>query len=176
MRSNKISFILALFFIISCASTEPSFSAEDFKCYPKMVYLIRHAEKQKIKGNENPELTRKGFARSEVLADSLGYLIEGIIYSSEFARSQQTVSPLSERWNADIKIHRASDPDGQVEKALQHCGKIVIISGHSNTVPTLINLFGIKDEITIDDNQYGDLFMISWENSLPILTVTHVGD
>ena len=32
------------------------------------------------------------------------------------------------------------------------------------------------DEITIDDNQYGDLFMISWENSLPILTVTHVGD
>ena len=133
-------------------------------------------KRQKIKGNENPELTRKGFARSEVLADSLGYLIEGIIYSSEFARSQQTVSPLSERWNADIKIHRASDPDGQVEKALQHCGKIVIISGHSNTVPTLINLFGIKDEITIDDNQYGDLFMISWENSLPILTVTHVGD
>ena len=176
MRSNKISFILALLFIISCASNEPSFSAEDFKCYPKMVYLIRHAEKQKIKGNENPELTKKGFARSEVLADSLGYLIEGIIYSSEFARSQQTVSPLSERWNADIKIHRASDPDGQVEKALQHCGKIVIISGHSNTVPTLINLFGIKDEITIDDNQYGDLFMISWENSLPILTVTHVGD
>ena len=176
MRSNKISFILALFFIISCASNEPSFSAEDFKCYPKMVYLIRHAEKQKIKGNENPELTRKGFARSDVLADSLGYLIEGIIYTSEFARSQQTVSPLSERWNADIKIHRASDPDGQVEKALSHCGKIVIISGHSNTVPKLINLFGIKDEIKIEDNQYGDLYMISWQNSLPKLTITHVGE
>ena len=34
-----------------------------------------------------------------------------------------------------------------MEKALSHCGKIVIISGHSNTVPKLINLFGIKDEI-----------------------------
>ena len=63
-----------------------------------------------------------------------------------------------------------------MEKALSHCGKIVIIAGHSNTVPKLINLFGIKDEIKIEDNQYGDLYMISWQNSLPKLTITHVGE
>jgi len=176
MSSNKILSIIALFLAIACSSNEPELNIEDFRCYPNTIYLIRHAEKQKIKGNKNPELTRQGFSRANILADSLGYLMEGIIYSSEFARSQQTVVPLSEKWNTNIKIHRASDPDGQIDKALSHCGKIVIIAGHSNTLPELINLFGIKDEITIEDEQYGDLYMIRWQNSLPILTITHVGD
>ena len=54
--------------------------------------------------------------------------------------------------------------------------KTVIISGHSNTLPNLIKLFGVDDEITIEDNQYGDLFMIQWLNGLPTLTITQVGE
>ena len=121
MRSNKILSIIALFLAIGCSSNEPEINIEDYRCYPNTIYLIRHAEKQKIKGSKNPELTRQGFSRANILADSLGYLMEGIIYSSEFARSQQTVVPLSEKWNTDIKIHRAGDPDGQIDKALSHC-------------------------------------------------------
>ena len=51
----------------------------------------------------------------------------------------------------------------------------MIISGHSNTIPNLIRLFGITDEITISDDQYGDLFQIEWQDGKPILTITQVG-
>ena len=73
-------------------------------------------------------------------------------------------------------IHSAHDPEGQVERALDNCRKTVIISGHSNTLPNLIKLFGVDDEITIEDSQYGDLFMIQWLNGLPTLTTTQVGE
>ena len=99
-----------------------------------------------------------------------------MIFSSEFSRTQQTVNPLSEKWETEVMIHSAHDPEGQVERALDNCRKTVIISGHSNTLPNLIKLFGVDDEITIEDSQYGDLFMIQWLNGLPTLTTTQVGE
>ena len=173
---NKILSIIVVFIVFGCSPNAPTYTAEDFQCYPDVVYLIRHAEKQIIKGEKNPELTKRGFSRAEALADSLAPLIEGIVYSSELTRSQQTVIPLAKKWNVDLKIHRAGDPSGQVAKAVSHCGKSVIIAGHSNTVPGLIKLFGIKDEVTIEDSQYGDLYMIRWENKSPVLSITFVGD
>ena len=108
------------------------------------------------------------------LAEVLKDVQNGIIYSSEFKRTQQTVNPLASVWNTNVKIHTAHDPEGQIERALSHCGKTVIISGHSNTLPNLIGLFGIVDEITISDDQYGDLFQIQWKDGKPVLTVTQV--
>ena len=174
MNSVKsICIILALAFI-GCSSLNRTSNFEDFQCYPESVYLFRHAEKQIIKGEKNPELTRDGFARSDQLAEVLKDVQNGIIYSSEFKRTQQTVNPLANVWNTNVKIHTAHDPEGQIERALSHCGKTVIISGHSNTLPNLIGLFGIVDEITISDDQYGDLFQIQWKDGKPVLTVTQV--
>ena len=52
----------------------------------------------------------------------------------------------------------------------------MIISGHSNTIPNLIRLFGINESIEIKDDQHGDLFTIVWENRLPKLLITHIGE
>ena len=32
------------------------------------------------------------------------------------------------------------------------------------------------NEVIIDDSQYGDLYMIRWENKSPVLSITFVGD
>jgi len=34
----------------------------------------------------------------------------------------------------------------------------------------------VMDEIAIEDNQYGDLFIIEWENAKPKLRVEQVGE
>jgi hypothetical protein len=52
----------------------------------------------------------------------------------------------------------------------------VVIAGHSNTIPHLISLFGIQDEIYIEDNQYGDLFIVQWQEGKPSLTIEHFGE
>jgi len=43
------------------------------------------------------------------------------------------------------------------------------------TIPHLISLFGVVEEITIEDNQYGDLFIIEWEDGRPQLRIEQVG-
>ncbi len=176
MKIFRTFLFMCVLTLMGCGGSIPSNAIEDFQCYPSSVYLFRHAEKQIIKGEKNPELTKAGFARSDALAIALKDVQNGIIYSSEFKRTQQTVNPLASVWNTDVNIHTAHDPEGQIERALSHCGKTVIISGHSNTLPNLIELFGVLDEITIADDQYGDLYQIQWQNGQPSITITHVGD
>ena len=175
---NKLKFLLLIIFLfaIGCSSSKPTNTFEDFRCYPKAVYLFRHAEKQIIKGEDNPELTRAGFSRSNVLAQAMADITPGLIYSSEYTRTQQTVAPLAKQWGSDIIIQTAKDPEAQVEAALSNCNKHVIIAGHSNTIPNLISLFGVMEEIAIEDNQYGDLFIIEWENAKPKLRIEQVGE
>ena len=172
---KKVIFIILIQFS-GCTAPKSTYQTEDFTCYPKAVYLFRHAEKQIIKGEDNPELTRAGFSRSNVLAQAMADITPGLIYSSEYTRTQQTVAPLAKQWSSDIIIKTAKDPEAQVEAALSNCNKHVIIAGHSNTIPNLISLFGVMEEITIEDNQYGDLFIIEWENSKPKLRVEQVGE
>ena len=175
MMMKKVIFILLIQFS-GCTAPKSTYQTEDFTCYPKAVYLFRHAEKQIIKGEDNPELTRAGFSRSNVLAQAMADITPGLIYSSEYTRTQQTVAPLAKQWGSDIIIKTAKDPEAQVKAALSNCNKQVIIAGHSNTIPNLISLFGVMDEIAIEDNQYGDLFIIEWENAKPKLRVEQVGE
>jgi len=172
---KKVIFIILIQFS-GCTAPKSTYQTENFTCYPKAVYLFRHAEKQIIKGEDNPELTRAGFSRSNVLAQAMADITPGLIYSSEYTRTQQTVAPLAKQWSSDIIIKTAKDPEAQVEAALSNCNKHVIIAGHSNTIPNLISLFGVMEEITIEDNQYGDLFIIEWENAKPKLRVEQVGE
>ena len=175
MKMKKVIFIILIQFS-GCTAPKSTYQTEDFTCYPKAVYLFRHAEKQIIKGEDNPELTRAGFSRSNALAQAMADITPGLIYSSEYTRTQQTVAPLAKQWGSDIIIQTAKDPEAQVEAALSNCNKHVIIAGHSNTIPNLISLFGVMDEIAIEDNQYGDLFIIEWENAKPKLRVEQVGE
>ncbi len=175
MMMKKVILIILIQFS-GCTAPKSTYQTEDFTCYPKAVYLFRHAEKQIIKGEDNPELTRAGFSRSNVLAQAMADITPGLIYSSEYTRTQQTVAPLAKQWGSDIIIKTAKDPEAQVEAALSNCNKHVIIAGHSNTIPNLISLFGVMEEITIEDNQYGDLFIIEWENAKPNLRVEQVGE
>ena len=172
---KKVIFIILIQFS-GCTAPKSTYQTENFTCYPKAVYLFRHAEKQIIKGEDNPELTRAGFSRSNVLAQAMADITPGLIYSSEYTRTQQTVAPLAKQWSSDIIIKTAKDPEAQVEAALSNCNKHVIIAGHSNTIPNLISLFGVMEEITIEDNQYGDLFIIEWVNAKPKLRVEQVGE
>lgn len=174
---NKLKYLLLsiFLFLIGCSSSKPTNTFEDFRCYPKAVYLIRHAEKMIIEGEKNPELTRVGINRAEALPGALADVMPGFIYSSEYTRTQQTVAPLSKAWGRDISIKTAQEPQLQIEVALSHCDQNVVIAGHSNTIPHLISLFGIQDEISIEDNQHGDVFIIQWQEGKPFVTIEHFG-
>ena len=79
MKQVQLFIIIAISIIQGCIPLKSAYSVEDFQCYPDVIYLFRHAEKQKIKGEKNPELTKDGFYRAEALADSLRLIQNGSI-------------------------------------------------------------------------------------------------
>lgn len=146
-------------------------------CRPAAVYLFRHAEKMIIPGDNDPDLTSEGFKRAEALALAMSDIEAGAVYSSQYKRTRQTIAPLSKAWSVEAAIIPADDPEKQIDVLFKnHCGENVVIAGHSNTLPGLIDLLAIPEKITIEDNQYGDLYVVLWKDGIPTLTVDHVGN
>jgi phosphohistidine phosphatase SixA len=145
------------------------------RCIPSVVYLFRHAEKEIVEGENDPDLTAEGRERSKALAEALKDVKSGVLYSSQYRRTRQTVAPLEKVWSMETRIVQAQNPKEQIDLLFEkHCGEAVLISGHSNTLPNLISLLGITEEITIADDQYGDLFAVRWKNGTPELTIQQI--
>ena len=151
--------------------------AAEEACRPAAVYLFRHAEKMIITGEEDPDLTSEGFKRAEALALAMSDIEAGAVYSSQYKRTRQTIAPLAKAWSVETVIISADDPEKQIDVLFKnHCGENVVIAGHSNTLPGLIDLLAIPEKITIEDNQYGDLYVVLWKDGTPTLKVDHVGN
>ena len=129
---------------------------------PTTVLLVRHAEK--ADESANPPLSPDGLARAEALARVVGSVGIEAIYATETCRTAQTVHPLALLLDLPIRIQPSGVPNGiedcepvivadtlsfagdmgtLVDTVLQdHAGGAVLIAGHSNTVPPLIEAFG----------------------------------
>ncbi len=128
--------LLALLFAGSLLGASPVVDAKS------VLYLIRHAEKQDD-GTRDPSLNEAGRARAQWLAQ--WFAEKGVtgIYSSEFKRTLETVAPLSLRLGMPIAPY---DPRALEDLAARLRGDvaggdcIILVSGHSNTTPALVNI------------------------------------
>ncbi|MCH8863426.1 MAG: histidine phosphatase family protein [Proteobacteria bacterium] len=113
-----------------------------------IIYLIRHAEKVDD-GTRDPSLNEAGRARAEWLADWFAGRGITAIYSSEFKRTLETVAPLSVRLNMPIAPY---DPRAleDVVTRLRAAEGVIVVSGHGNTTPALVNML-------IGEDRYADL-------------------
>jgi len=129
------------------------------------VLIVRHAEKEPG-GGENPPLSAEGERRAERLATLLGrggsVWSPVAIYVSATERSKQTAAPLA-RLLGVTPIVADADP-GVIVSLIQaeHHGEIVLVVGHSNTVPAIVaKLSGRHDVPKIDDDDYGNLYVVA---------------
>ena len=138
------------------------------------VILVRHAEKAvagdpELSGapRNDPPLNATGRDRARALARTLEEAGVTAIYASEFARTQQTVEPLAEILGVEVMTHPAADTDGLVEiLRAGHSGGVVVIAGHSNTVPAIIEALGAGPVEAIEDAwEYDNLYVVVVEAS-----------
>ena len=61
MQQILFKSIVLVTLIVGCGKTKTQLANDIYQCFPDKVFLFRHAEKQKIRGEKNPELTKKGF-------------------------------------------------------------------------------------------------------------------
>ena len=130
------------------------------------IIFVRHAEESSL-NEDNSSLTREGEIRSAELARQLvdADVIAGIdaIYSTSFQYSKATALPISKALNIPIEIYDISDTELIIEDIIkQHKGKIILVVGHSNTIPLMIgNMGASKDVPKIDDNEYDNIYLVS---------------
>jgi broad specificity phosphatase PhoE len=130
------------------------------------IIFVRHAEKADSPP-EDPDLSEQGEQRVAELTRQLvdADVVAGIdaIYSTPYRRTMETARPLSEVLNLPINRYDPDDNEAVLETILKtHKGKIILVVGHSDTIPGLIADLGASKKVPpIDDMEYDNIYVIS---------------
>jgi len=125
-------------------------------------YLIRHAEKVRTnKSERDPKLNEKGILRA--LNWKEYFLDKDItkIYSTNYKRTLETVKPFQEAIGLATILYSPSSIDYK-DFISSNKGEIVLVVGHSNTIPNFVNEL-INDQVyaQIDDLNNSNLYIVN---------------
>jgi broad specificity phosphatase PhoE len=130
------------------------------------IIFVRHAEKVAVQ-DDDPSLSVAGKRRVAELTRQLvdADVVAGIdaIYATPFKRSQETVQPIADALSLPIRAYDAEDTNQVLKKILRkHKGKIILVVGHSDTLPILIaNLGASKKVPRIAEGEYDNIYIVS---------------
>ena len=137
------------------------------------VLVVRHAEKEWEDGD--PPLSDAGWERAETLRQVLEESGVSVMFSTQYVRTSQTLEPIADRLGLEIAVHDAGDSEGLAARILaEHPGEVVLVSGHSNTVPEIVAALGAPEPAPIEDAEYDNLYVVSVSPGGEAATVLHL--
>lgn len=122
----------------------------------RTIYLVRHAEK--IDESRDPSLSAAGQARAQRLAELLARTGISAILTSEYKRTAETARPLAATRKLTPQIIAAKDRPALLARLRARPDEIILVVGHSDTLPVVIKDLGVAAPPAIED--YGDLFVV----------------
>jgi broad specificity phosphatase PhoE len=143
-----------------------------------VILVVRHAERNDlescspatVKGHQNSTLALTGGAsvRAQALAHVAGEGGIAAIYASEFCRTQQTVQPLASQLGLTVNVVDQFDADGatvNVDNLINqiwanNTGQVVLVAGHSNTVPVIVRKLSGISIAAIDETDFDNLYVV----------------
>jgi phosphohistidine phosphatase SixA len=137
---------------------------------PSLVILVRHAEKDS-QATDAP-ISAAGRERARELAHVIeawtaaGARIRAL-FATELQRTQQTLEPLSASVHVPITVVNANETVKLVKKILAFSGGIVIVAGHSNTLPEIMESLGAPSGIEIAEADFSRLFVLTKPGTSP---------
>ncbi|MBD3615770.1 MAG: histidine phosphatase family protein [Gracilimonas sp.] len=126
------------------------------------LIFVRHAEKSED-GTNDPSLSKQGAERAKRLAELLmeSHTITAI-YTTGYKRTKETSSSIADSLNLSVFEYQLNNPDSLMSVIIQkHRGEDVLIVGHSNTTPQLVNLsLGESKYEKLDETDYSNIFIV----------------
>ncbi|WP_170113387.1 SixA phosphatase family protein [Ahniella affigens] len=126
------------------------------------VVLLRHAEKQAV--GKDPELTDAGQARAASIASRYCQTGVRLVVATEYRRTQATAEPCAKLAGQPVQVLAINQDlnayaDALKQKILAEAagGKVLVI-GHSNTVPAIIQAWTGQAVTPISDTEYDRWF------------------
>jgi broad specificity phosphatase PhoE len=124
------------------------------------VIVVRHAEK--ADSSSDAALSAKGKARAKALAELLRGAGVTHIITSEFQRTRETAAPLASALGLTAEQVPARDLPALVARleALDPAA-IVLVVGHSNTIPPMLTVLGWPNTLDLHEGDYDDVFVLA---------------
>jgi phosphohistidine phosphatase SixA len=130
---------------------------------PSLVLVVRHAEK--ADNSDDPVLSPAGEARARRLAEALADARVAHVIVSQRQRTRLTAAPLLAArgltpevvpFGRDMAAHAAA----VAEAVRRRPGQVVLVVGHSNTVPMIVRALGGPALPDLCEARYAALFAV----------------
>jgi broad specificity phosphatase PhoE len=133
----------------------------------RAVLVVRHTERAREGPEADIPLSKTGAEHAARLAEILKAAGVTAVYATDTTRARQTGEPLAQALKLVIKTYDTRDEKGNMTavplvarlKADEKDG-VVLVVGHSNTVPDVIAAYGAREAVRIGPDDYGDLFLV----------------
>ena len=125
----------------------------------EVVYVVRHAER--VANVDDPPLSEEGRARARTLREFFRDAELTAVYATDLRRTMETGAMVTEALGFGVSAIQPDSLGGlvaRVKKEQPH-GRVLIV-GHSNTVPRVLEEFGYPNELTIGHDEYDNLFIV----------------
>ena len=137
---------------------------------PSTVILVRHAERGTEPAND-PVITEAGTQRALSLKEVLRGAGVTSVVTTHLQRTQLTAKPLMETLGLTPIVVRAGGA-GHVDSVAatvrrRPAGDVVLVVGHSNTIPAIVGALGGPKLPDLCDGQYSKLYILEYPASGP---------
>lgn len=160
----RVALILLCLSASSCVKVHVSRGTDAVSAATTTIVVVRHAEKS-TDDPRDPSISEAGNERALALSVVLKDAGVSAIYATQYKRTRQTAEPLAQKLGLSV-IERqvAGTPTYAADLAREvlaaSAGKTVLIVGHSNTVPQIVQAFSGSVVAPIQDNEYDHLFIV----------------
>lgn len=128
---------------------------------PSLVVLVRHGEKQPTPADD-PSLSAAGEARAQALAEALVNTKPSTIIVSTRKRTAETAAVVAKQGGVTpTVIALDANHVTAVAQAVLRATGVVLVVGHSNTVPAIVAALGGPRLPDLCDASYASLFVLT---------------
>lgn len=149
MTLPRLIAALLLAALAACATVAPEPAGPGY-------YVMRHLQKA---AGPDPGLSVEGGGNAERLAGWFGDDAPAAIFVSITRRARETAAPLAARLGLTPKEYDPSDTPGLIARVKAEAGPVLIV-GHSNTVPEIVEGLGGERPGELGETAYGDVWVI----------------
>lgn len=136
----------------------------------QQVIVVRHAERAADKPDDkpgDPGLSRAGTERAAALAQALRGTRVTAIFTSDTRRTSETAAVVAAETGVKpvmVPVVRGKLPEhitAVADAARSVADGVVLVVGHSNTVPLIVKALSGRDVVTICEHHFSHIFVVT---------------
>jgi broad specificity phosphatase PhoE len=148
--------LIVLMLALMLAAGARAVPAADAPSGPRIIMIIRHAEKpDDSEGGKDPDLSKKGFERADALAKVIPahFPMPDFLFATHKSKNSnrplETITPLGaalhEGIDSTFKVDEVDQISHEILTDPKYAGKTILIAWHHEEIPQLARALGIKN-------------------------------